>query len=780
MRLYFLEFGFGGLVACTGEQTGQIPTPQPNYDKDNDGYLSNQAPFDCDDSNPAIHPEQTEIWYDGVDQNCDGQNDFDQDGDGYLSSAQGRGADCVDSIEDFTSEELNRIASRYGTLNDNSELLRMASTIHPASEEVCEDGIDQNCDGLDSLWQYSYADSDGDGYGNVDEPILYCETPEGDVSLVPGDCDDENYHVNPGAIQTCADIDENCNGLTGSIDPTVPTELRTIWAMDLDQDGYGNALYTEHTCEQPVGYVDNTEDCDDSDASIYPGAAEYCNDLDDDCDFEIDEPDAVDALVWYEDSDADGFGVSSTSVVSCDESTGYALQDGDCDDSNNLIHPDAPEVLFNGTDDNCDSDYKNGEFTLPGTPQQVQGIHDESEFGTDLIAGSDLDGDGVEDFVASQLDGDSYLFDNTSQNWAGTPFTVQAATDFEGLGEVLYASDVDSDGYADLIFGNPSFEAGVVTLCAGPFTSKSFDASGCLELEGDHESSEFGASLGVYDFDADGSNEVIVGATEDQSVYLFSQDDLNGGEASASVTPTFGRTQAGAQVAAGDITGTGFGDLFVSDAASGSGQVFYFEDMNTDHVDYQDADVVFEGRSTGAGLGSSLLVTDLEGDGHDDFCLGSSTDNVSGNDSGAVYCYLSSATTFSSLAATVSVTSTANTILQGANAGDRFGTDLKVADLDGNGSVEVFASSPQHSPAGLAAAGSVTGFEVTSSWIGNYSALTADYRLKGSQNGDAVSSFAVGDFDNDGFDDLAVGATGRDSTSYSNVGAVQLVFGAAQ
>ena len=53
-------------------------------DMDGDGYEAAAAGGDdCDDANPEAYPGAEEVWYDGVDQNCDGESDYDQDGDGY-------------------------------------------------------------------------------------------------------------------------------------------------------------------------------------------------------------------------------------------------------------------------------------------------------------------------------------------------------------------------------------------------------------------------------------------------------------------------------------------------------------------------------------------------------------------------------------------------------------------------------------------------------------------------------------------------------------------------
>jgi len=59
---------------------------------------------------------------------------------------------------------------------------------------------------------------------------------------------------------------------------------------DFDSDGYGDPQFPFQACSQPVGYVENKLDCDDSDPSVHPGAREIENGKDDDCDGQVDEP----------------------------------------------------------------------------------------------------------------------------------------------------------------------------------------------------------------------------------------------------------------------------------------------------------------------------------------------------------------------------------------------------------------------------------------------------------------------------------------------------------
>lgn len=61
------------------------------------------------------------------------------------------------------------------------------------------------------------------------------------------------------------------------------------WYADGDGDTYGDAASTTMACSAPVGYVADNTDCDDSEAGVYPGAAEICDGLDNDCNGETDE-----------------------------------------------------------------------------------------------------------------------------------------------------------------------------------------------------------------------------------------------------------------------------------------------------------------------------------------------------------------------------------------------------------------------------------------------------------------------------------------------------------
>ncbi|MBX2802394.1 MAG: putative metal-binding motif-containing protein [Myxococcales bacterium] len=139
-------------------------------------------------------------------------------------------------------------------------------------DEQC-DGFDTDCDGtvdgpdpVDGTT--SYADTDGDGYGDAAAAVVMCAAADGYVADA-SDCDDTNGDVHPDGVEVAYDgLDNDCDG--GDL-------------TDVDGDGYG---------------ID--EDCDDDDAAVNPGATELAGDgIDNDCDDGDAEPS-------MDDDDGDG------------------------------------------------------------------------------------------------------------------------------------------------------------------------------------------------------------------------------------------------------------------------------------------------------------------------------------------------------------------------------------------------------------------------------------------------------------------------------------------
>jgi len=308
---------------------------------------------DCDDSDAAVNPAATEIC-DGIDNDCDGSSDEDDASDASTWYADSDG----DGHGDSGSSSVSCYAPA-GFVSSSGDCDDSDSAVSPAATEVC-DGVDNDCDGTvdeeavdAATW---YADGDSDGYGDASTSAEACSAPSGYVSSgVDSDCDDGDAGSYPGADEYCDGADNDCDG---TVDDS-PVDAST-WYIDADGDSYGATTYTTDACDQPSGYVADSSDCDDASGAAHPGAGEYCDGIDNDCDGAVDEDDALDVTTWYADADLDGYGDSSSGVDSCSEISGYVEDGSDCDDSDDAINPDAAEIC-DGIDNDCDGD------TDPGT-----------------------------------------------------------------------------------------------------------------------------------------------------------------------------------------------------------------------------------------------------------------------------------------------------------------------------------------------------------------------------------------------------------------------------
>ncbi len=211
---------------------------------------------------------------------------------------------------------------------DCNDLIDYGETIYPGATELCN-LIDDNCNGLidDGLPEFTYyADADSDGFGDIDVSIISCQdSPPAGYVTDSSDCNDANYLIH---------------------------ELKLFFA-DMDGDLFGDSLNAAYFCEiiAPAGYVSNYLDCNDADILINPVTNEICNDIDDNCNLEIDEGLPVQTL--FIDADDDGYGDNQIFIITCMlEMEGYVSNNLDCDDTNPAVYPGAEETL-NGLDDNC-------------------------------------------------------------------------------------------------------------------------------------------------------------------------------------------------------------------------------------------------------------------------------------------------------------------------------------------------------------------------------------------------------------------------------------------
>jgi MYXO-CTERM domain-containing protein len=218
-------------------------------DEDGDG---SPACEDCDDLDAGVFAGGVEVAGDGTDGDCDGTElcYVDADDDDYLAD----GAATVESADlacDGPGEADN--SALAGDCDDEN------AAFHPgATEDDCEDPNDYNCDGASGR-----TDADADGF-------MACE-----------ECDDASGAVNPDADEVCNDVDDDCDG---TID--VDAVDAGTWYLDADADGYTDPAMSTTACDAPESYSAATDDdCDDADATSYPGADDLPDDgIDQDCD----------------------------------------------------------------------------------------------------------------------------------------------------------------------------------------------------------------------------------------------------------------------------------------------------------------------------------------------------------------------------------------------------------------------------------------------------------------------------------------------------------------
>ncbi len=277
-------------------------------------------------------------------------------------------------------------------------------------------------------------DADGDGFAISGSGEL--------------DCDDDDASVFPGAEETCNGQDDDCDGQADE-----DASDAVSWYPDEDGDGYGGQQGDPRiACEQPIGFADNADDCDDGAAFVRPGAEETCDGLDDDCDGEIDE-DASDVATWYADADGDGYGDASGEVMACEQPRGHVSDAQDCDDGDASINPEATERC-DGVDEDCD-----GEVDDSALDQAVWW--------------ADMDGDGYggsayvvaceapEGYVATEGDCDDE--DAAAHPGAKEVFYDGVDQDCDGSGDYdadLDGYDADEDGGEDCDDGDAAVHPG--------------------------------------------------------------------------------------------------------------------------------------------------------------------------------------------------------------------------------------------------------------------------------------------------------------------------------
>jgi hypothetical protein len=204
---------------------------------------------------------------------------------------------------------------------------------------------------------------------------------------------------------------------------------------DLWEDGDGD------------GTVANA-DCDDADDDRYPGNAESCDDVDEDCDGVVDGPTPPGASTWYRDNDRDGHGDASRSDVACDAddlSGNWVASSDDCAPGDGGTYPGATETC-DGDDNDCDGAVDEG--VVDGPPRYLDVDGDGFGVGDDVIP-SCAPIAGRADETGDCDDGDDAVHPGVEEVCDGVDNDCDGRVDVGATDVVRWYADGDGDGYGD-------------------------------------------------------------------------------------------------------------------------------------------------------------------------------------------------------------------------------------------------------------------------------------------------------------------------------------------
>ncbi|MEL6344457.1 MAG: MopE-related protein [Myxococcota bacterium] len=458
-----------------------------------------------------------------------------------------------------------------------------------------------------------FTDDDGDGYHEED-----------------GDCNDLDPAFSPGAVEVCDNQDENCDGIVDNDAVDAP-----LWYPDADGDGHAALTGEVRSCEPPgEAWLREPSDCDDTDASVV-------------------------SRIWYRDEDGDGYGIEGVAFSVCEAPEDTSAQAGDCDDQKSWVYPGAVEICLDGVDNDCDGD--NDECRWPDTVNlsdyaTISPLFEEEQVGFSGVTG-DVDGDGaVELLIGANNANISGLGRAGSVSIFDTPLTAdktrdEAETVFTGreeghyIGSSLALTDLDNDGFADLIVGAGSSTwgeeerfTGEVHVLYGPVTSGGdLDAHTDWSILGSIPGGSFGWRLhNIGDFDGDEIDDFAVGGdssdsegfTNNGAAYIITTTGTNTTRAafvsSLSVVGAGDRYEIGWASCGIDFDGDGRNDFVTTAnrAAGSDGEVYLFEHDTTGVLTSDDADETWLGETDTAGGWRADNGGDLDGDGIDDLVVG--------------------------------------------------------------------------------------------------------------------------------------------------------------
>jgi hypothetical protein len=530
----------------------------------------------------------------------------------------------------------------------------------------------------------------------------------------------------------------------------------------------------------------------------------------------VDESDAVDARIFYVDSDGDGYGQTAATTISCWAPSGYAAESEDCDDLLAQVNPGQDEVCGDGLDNNCDGE--GGDCTMDATSSQAvfTGAGAGDEAGIAVAGGADLDGDGYDDLVIGAR------HESTSASQAGAVYVIYGSPGLEGditlgdtaemdvltgeyaadkAGRIVSVGEVSGDAYPDLLIAAPSADpsgdlSGTAYIVFGPPSSGS-PADADVKFTGRTGYNYAGVDITSGDVDGDGAGDVFIGAIGNDvggansgTIYVLYGDLVAGTVTAASVadyiTGEEDNDEIGTPIRAMDLNGDGVDELLIGAASNdgggaNSGAVYVVEGPISGALSLADADIKYNGESAGDKLGTSLSPAgDIDGDGTLDFVTGAVFDDAAGADCGAAYVVLGDIASIGG-----DISEVASLKIVGESSNDNFGANIAAdGDIDGDGTNDFIIAAPttdivaDSSGTVYVFYGSGSG-SVDASSSASINASEADARFEGDLLEDKLGASVgyVGDIDGSGTQDAFVIGAAQDDAGGVDAGAAYLIHG---
>ena len=590
MRSLLLAAALTGCVETKRYELILDTGPGASVDEDGDGF--SPADGDCDDTDPEVHPDADEVC-DGVNNDCDAGIDedavdartlyMDGDGDGYGDAAV----------------TLQACGSPPGFLDGAGDCDDDDAAVHPGAEEICNDGIDNNCN------------------DDLSECTLAGTLPLEDATRLTGESPGDRF----GSKLTGAG-DVNADGLADFVVSSPRSDAR------------GNDSGTAYLFLGPVEASGSAAAADARLLAITAGQQ------------------AGGAVAAAGDLNADGYGDLIVGAPRADAGG------TDAGDAYVLLGPLTGDVVLNEA-----SLRVIGEISYDLAGVSVAGVPDATGDGVgDLLVGATGYGDGGfqnrgSAYLVSGASTGNVDLSSAQARILGTQRYDRLGSTVAGL------ADINGDGLGDVASSGVTYPGndgvGAVFVFHGPLTGNVNAADASATFLGPAEEAQAGTALAAGDLDGDGYDDLVASAPnhtaadDEEGAVFVVLGPLDAGralsEADGIVTGAVRRDRIGDSVDAGpDVNRDGIGDLLIGavqadteEAGTDSGQAWLFTGPVEGSLTTDDAAVRLPAAASRDGAGSSVAFAgDTNGDGLADVLVGALDSDAAGTDAGAAYLLL--------------------------------------------------------------------------------------------------------------------------------------------